>query len=106
MWHQWNWRSVKVVVADKGYDSSAIRAKIQDHGAKPVIPRKGVWVHRTVKHIPQTYDVKFYKMRNFIERLFGILKENKRIATRFDKLDICFISFVALAILKAFKLLC
>jgi transposase len=47
-----------------------------------------------------------YRKRHVIERLFGRIKENKRIATRFDKLDTTFLSFIALALLKAYKLLC
>ena len=47
-----------------------------------------------------------YSKRNFIERLFAKLKENKRIATRFDKLDVTFFAFVALALILAFNLLC
>ncbi len=52
------------------------------------------------------YDTETYRKRHVIERLFGRIKENKRIATRFDKLDITFLSFIALALLKAYKLLC
>lgn len=39
-------------------------------------------------------------------KLFGRLKENKRIAMCFDKLDSIFLSFIALALAKLFKLFC
>jgi hypothetical protein len=52
------------------------------------------------------YDTKIYKERHLIEGLFGRLKENKRIAMRFDKLDIVFSSFIALALIKSYHLLC
>ncbi|MEM7616976.1 MAG: transposase, partial [Pseudomonadota bacterium] len=35
--------------------------------------------------------------RNIIERMFGKIKEYRRIATRYDKLDINFFSFIAIA---------
>lgn len=52
------------------------------------------------------YDVKLLKNAIFIGRLFGRLKENKRIAMRFDKMDHVFLNFVALAIAKCCKLFC
>jgi transposase len=52
------------------------------------------------------YDTKIYSKLHSIERLFGRLKENKRIAMRFDKLDFTFLSFIALALAKLFKLFC
>ncbi len=51
-------------------------------------------------------DRERYKTRSAIERFFGRIKENKRLALRFDKLDITFFSFFAIACLKVFKLLC
>jgi len=41
-----------------------------------------------------------YRKRHIIERLFGSLKENKRLAMRFDKLDSTFLSFIALGLAK------
>ncbi len=38
-------------------------------------------------------DVRLYKKRNLIERMFSNLKENKRTAVRFDKLDYTFLKF-------------
>lgn len=43
---------------------------------------------------------------HIIEILFGRIKENKRIAMRFDKLDFTFFNFIALALAKALKLFC
>jgi transposase len=33
-----------------------------------------------------SYDVRAYRERNLIERMFGRLKDHHRIATRYDKL--------------------
>lgn len=103
----WPWKTITHVVADRGYDTKQARDLIRTHGAKPVIPPRGVYVpaHSDLTH-EDFYDTKTYRKRHVIERLFGRLKENKRIAMRFDKLDTTFISFIALALIKAYKLVC
>ncbi len=101
------WNNIKYLVADKGYNTSNVRNIIKSYGAIPVIPFKGVYLPEESKLTPEDfYEVKLYKKRNIIERFFGRLKENKRIAMRFDKMDHSFSSFVALAIAKLFKLFC
>lgn len=104
---QWPWDKIKRVVADKGYDTSKVRSIIKTHHAQPVIPPKGVYLPKDSDLTTEDfYDVELYKKRNLIERFFGRLKENKRIAMRFDKMDHSFFSFIALAISKLFKLFC
>ena len=101
------WDKIKYLVADKGYDTSNVRNIIKSHGSTAVIPFKGIYLPRDSKLTPKDfYDVELYKKRNIIERFFGRLKENKRIAMRFDKMDHTFLSFIALASAKLFKLLC
>ncbi|MCP5369100.1 MAG: transposase [Rickettsiaceae bacterium] len=101
------WDKIKYLVADKGYDTANVRSIIKSHGVTPVIPFKGVYLPEDSVLTPEDfYDVKLYKKRNIIERFFGRLKENKRIAMRFDKMDHSFLSFIALAIAKLFKLFC
>ena len=68
------------VVADKAYDSRAIRQAIRDDGAIPVIPPR-----RTANN-PAPYDERLYRLRNIVERFFCRCKDMRRIATRFDKL--------------------
>ena len=41
-----------------------------------------------------TYQLQQYKKRNVVERFFQQLKENRRIAMRFDKLSNRFMAFV------------
>ena len=43
------------------------------------------------------YNKEIYKDRNKIERFFNRLKNFRRIATRYDKLVLSFISFIQLA---------
>lgn len=79
------------VVADKGYDTNAIRAFIAAAKMRTVIPSKS---NRT-QQIP--HDKELYKERNLIERCFGKLKMHRRIATRFDRNDSHFMGFIFLA---------
>ncbi|GAA4127302.1 transposase [Aminobacter sp. DSM 101952] len=68
------------LIADRGYDTNAIRAAIAANGATVVIP--STMSRRTP--IPYVRDA--YKARNLVERLRCRLKDWRRIATRYDKL--------------------
>ena len=50
----------------------------------------------TRKH-PVPHDPKLYRLRNRIERCFNKLKHFRRMATRYDRCDIHFLSFIHLA---------
>ena len=60
-------------------------------GASAVIP-----CNPTRKHLIP-YDFQIYKARNRIERCFNKLKHFRRIATRYDRLAVHFLSFIHLA---------
>jgi transposase len=47
--------------------------------------------------LPRLFDRPKYRQRNIIERMFGWLKENRRIGTRYDKLAKSFGAMVSLA---------
>ena len=100
LWLLGDWRGINHVVADKGYDFSAVRVPIREAGKKPVIPR------RKNAFIPGVQDTERYKTRSAIERFFARLKENKRLVARFEKLDSSLLAFIALACLKILNLLC
>ena len=55
---------------------------------------------------PWPYDVELYKRRNEVERLFCRVKRFRRIATRYDKLDVIFLGFLLFAFVVDFLLLC
>ena len=78
-------------LADKGYDADAIRADLAERKIKAVIPGRS---NRRVKIV---YDRALYKQRNRIERMFGHLKINRAIATRYDQLANSFLGMVHLA---------
>ena len=102
LWAVGNWDDVREVIADKGYDCSEVKTIIRHSGKRPIIPRRAgsAWPGLGDE------DRKKYKTRSAIERFFGKIKENKRLALRFDKLDVTFFSLFAIACLKVFKLLC
>jgi transposase len=84
-------QTAKAVLADKAYDSNALRALIAGMGAEAVIPS-----NRTRKVIIP-HDADLYKHRNRIERCFNRLKHFRRFATRYDRRTIHFAGFASLA---------
>ena len=81
----------KALLADKAYDTDAIRADLKRRRIKAVIPPKS----NRKKAI--RYDKKLYRERNWIERSFGHLKINRAIATRYDQLAETFLGMLHLA---------
>lgn len=79
------------VLADKAYDSNALRAIIAQISAEAVIPSS-----RTRK-IAIPHDATAYKQRNRIERCFNRLKHFRRFATRYELRTLHFIGFALLA---------
>ena len=79
------------LVADKGYDSKALREWLEARGTQPVIPP------RKNRNIQYDYDKAIYKQRNIIERMFCRLKDWRRIATRFDRNLKNFMGAIAIA---------
>jgi transposase len=80
-----------LVMADRAYDTNAVRRQIEDQGAVPNIPPK-----RT-RRWKSCFSPALYRGRNAIERMFCWLKDYRRIATRYDKLAVNFMSSVYLA---------
>ena len=68
-----------ILHADKGHDSDRIRRRIQAAGALPNIPP------RRTRRWKNCFSPHLCKSRNAIERMFGRLKEFRRIATRYDR---------------------
>jgi len=83
-----------IVLADRGYDSDALRAKIADQGAYANIRPLD---YRT--NLP-AFSPRVYKLRNRVERFFNRIKHYRAIATRFDKHDANFLASVKLAAIR------
>lgn len=74
-----------------GYDADAIRANLAERKIEAVIPG------RSNRRVKIEHDRALYKQRNRIERMFGHLKINRAIATRYDQLASSFLGMVHLA---------
>lgn len=79
------------MLADRGYDADWFRDALKDKGIKASIPGRKA----RKKVIRQ--DKRRYKRRNRIEIMFGRLKDWRRVATRYDRCPIVFLSAIALA---------
>ena len=77
-----------VLLADRGYDSDAIRQSMNDRCVTPVIPM------RKSRKLRKAVDRQLYKLRNLVERCFNKLKNARRVATRYDKTAESFLGFI------------
>lgn len=80
-----------LAIMDKGYDSDAIRAYVNQLGATAVIA-----LHPNRAHKP-AFDEHLYRERHRIENLFAKLKHFRRIATRYEKLHATFSAMISIA---------
>ena len=78
---------------DRAYEGDDTRALAAELGYIPVVPPK------SNRKNPWDYDKQLYRQRNQVERLFRRLKRFRRIFTRYDKLDVVFLSFVYFALI-------
>ncbi|ANF86295.1 transposase IS4 family protein [Pseudomonas antarctica] len=84
------------LLADKGYDAEALRRYCDRYRMQPAIPLRDM-KRKPRPGLPRLFDRPKYRQRNIIERMFGWLKENRRIVPRFDKLATSFAAMVSLA---------
>ena len=84
-------KSMQALIADKGYDANYMVKAANDIGAEAVIPQ------RARRKIKREYDTYLYKERNLIERMFNKIKHFRRVATRYDKLDLAYMAFVLIS---------
>ncbi len=81
----------QVLLADRAYDSDALRSALAERGA---------WAN--VKPMPRRVNVPafspfLYRYRNLVERFFNKLKHSRAVATRFEKHDANYLALVKLA---------
>ena len=79
------------LLADRGYDADWFRNALVERGISPCIPSR---IGRKV-HI--AHDATLYRQRHRIENMFARIKDWRRIATRYDRCPILFLSACALA---------
>ena len=84
----------QVLLADRAYDSNALRDAMEQRGAwaciKPIATRTD----------PPAFSPFLYRYRNLVERFFNKLKHFRAIATRFEKRPQNYLALVKLAAIK------
>ncbi len=80
-----------MLLADKAYDSEAIRSPVTSHGGWANIPP------RRNRRDPICFSPYLYRDRNLVERFFNRIKHCRRIATRYEKRAANALTFVKLA---------
>lgn len=83
--------SPQLALTDKAYDSNALRTLIAGMKAELVIPSSPT----RERIIPDDFEA--YEVRDTIERCFNKLKHFRRIATRYDRRTVDFLSFPHIA---------
>ena len=78
---------------DRAYEGNETLQLALELGFVPVVPPK------KNRLTPWEYDREMYKRRNEVERLFRRLKGFRRIFSRFDKLDVMFMTFIHFALI-------
>jgi transposase len=81
----------QTLLADRAYDSDALRAALRN---------KGAWAN--VRPMPgrvriPAFSPFLYRYRNLVERFFNKIKHFKAVATRFEKHDANYLALVKLA---------
>lgn len=73
-----------------------LRRYFDHYRVQPVIPLRSI-KRKPKPGLPKLFDQPKYRQRNIIERMFGWLKENRWIVTRYDKLPKSYAAIVSLA---------
>jgi transposase len=78
-------------IADKAYDSDAVVGAAKRQGAEAVIPSK------KNRKVPRAYDKHLYEERKKVEWFINLIKQYRRVATRYEKTARNFLGFVHVA---------
>ena len=87
-------KATQIVLADRAYDSNALRDAIAAQGAwaniKPMATRI----------VQPTFNRFLYRYRNLVERFFSKLKHYRAVATRYEKHAANYLALVKLAAIR------
>lgn len=78
----------KRIIGDRAYASQEFIDWLLEQGIEAVIPP-----HQAAKLL-RAYDEWLYRERHLIECFFNKIKHFRRIFSRFDKLDLCYLGFL------------
>jgi putative transposase len=84
-------RKAGAYILDKAYDSDAVVSAAQRQGAEAVIPPK------ENRKVARAYDKHLYKERKKVEWFINLIKQYRRVATRYEKTARNFLAFVHVA---------
>lgn len=85
------------LAGDTGYRADWIDQTLMALDIRPVIPSKENEDRDTR---PVVFDKEAYRRRNLVERLFGWLKESRRVFSRFEKTAKSFARMIKLAFIQ------
>jgi transposase len=86
------------LAGDKAYSAPAIRRWLRDRHITPVISHRKDEPGRS----QSTFDQTSYRKRNVIERCVGWIKEQRRIATRYEKLAVNYLAMLKLGMIRQY----
>lgn len=87
------------LAGDKGYSYPRIRRWLRQHRIEAVIPQRSDQ-RRQHRGRPLKFDREAYRQRNVVERCIGWMKENRRVAIRYEKLAINYLGMLKLAMIQ------
>ena len=86
-------KQVKVLAADKGYDSKDLRRVLRKRGIRPQLPKR-TWKKKKNRGRP----IKISVPRFQIERCFAwFQRKYRRLVVRWERISACFNAFISLA---------
>ena len=84
----------QILLADRGYDSDALRARLEKQGAwgniKPMPNRVNI----------PSFSAYLYRFRNLVECFFNKIQHFRAVATRYEKHDANYLALVKLAAIR------
>ncbi len=86
-------KRLRVIAADKGYDSKQLRRALRNRGIRPQLPKR-VWKSKKTRGRPISIDVPRFQ----IERTFAwFQRKYRRLVVRWERLPTIFDAFLSLA---------
>ena len=86
-------KRVKVLAADKGYDSKDLRAALRKRGIRPQLPKR-TWKTKKNRGRPIKISVPRFQQ----ERCFAwFQRKYRRLVVRWERISACFNAFISLA---------
>ncbi len=85
------------LLGDKGYSAGWLRDWLKEKKIEPVIAHK-----RNEKAASGPFDREVYRQRHWVEQCIGWIKENRRLATRYEKLAIHYLGMLTIGMILRF----